>query len=295
LELSPDSAETKVALGLLLLATGRPQEGWPLVDARHDTRAGVAKPQVDWPEWRGEPLAGKVLHVFPDEGMGDQIQMVRAVPALEAQGADVRVICTPPLARLFAQSLTAPVYPASGAVSMPDPDYWVMFGSLFGRAGLTAETAPKPPYLRTPKVRPIAGARIGVMTRGNPAHSNDGHRSLPSELGQRLLELPGAIALQPEATGAKDFADTAAIIGGLDLVISVDTSVAHLAGAMGKPVWILLPFLDLDWRWLTARDDSPWYPSARLFRQGPDNDWTPVVEAVVAAFTDLPATAADGR
>ena len=95
--------------------------------------------------------------------------------------------------------------------------------------------------------------------------------------------MPGAVSLHPEDTGAKDFADTAAVMAGLDLVVSVDTSIAHLAGALGKKTWILLPHLGTDWRWMRGRDDTPWYPSARLFRQPGLGAWEPVVEGVLAA------------
>jgi FkbM family methyltransferase len=283
LALAPNSPETRVGLGIVLLALGRHAEGWALYEARHDMKAGNPKPPLPYPEWKGEPLAGKVLHIWPDEGYGDQIQYARLIPGLQAQGADVQVICAPPLARLFAQSLEAPVHAASGQVDVPDPDYWVMFGSLLARTGVTAETAPKPPYLKALKARRLKGARIGVVTSGNPSHPNNLHRSLPPELAERLMALPEAVSLQPQDTGAKDFADTAAIVAGLDLVISVDTSVAHLAGAMDKSVWILLPALGTDWRWGLEGETTAWYPSARLWRQPAIGRWKPVVDAVVEA------------
>ena len=122
-----------------------------------------------------------------------------------------------------------------------------------------------------------------MVTRGNPKHPNDAHRSLPPAQAKRLLDLPGAISLAAEDTGVADFLDTAGLIAGLDLVISVDTSVAHLAGAMGKPVWILLPHLGTDWRWGLSGSETPWYPSARLWRQPGIGLWRPVVDAVVEA------------
>jgi ADP-heptose:LPS heptosyltransferase len=122
------------------------------------------------------------------------------------------------------------------------------------------------------------------MTRGNPGHANDAHRSLPDDFGRELLALPGAVDLDPSSTGARDFQDTAEIVAGLDLVISVDTSVAHLAGAMGKPVWILLPAVSVDWRWMSARADTPWYPSARLFRATEAGGWRAVMDEVGAAM-----------
>jgi ADP-heptose:LPS heptosyltransferase len=119
------------------------------------------------------------------------------------------------------------------------------------------------------------------MARGDARNLNDAQRSLPPELAARLLAQPGALSLHPEDSGAGDFADTAALIAGLELVISVDTAVAHLAGALGKPVWLLVPAQGTDWRWMTGRDDSPWYPSMRLFRQKPGQGWGPVVDEVL--------------
>ena len=137
------------------------------------------------------------------------------------------------------------------------------------------------------------GARIGLMTRGSPGHLNDAHRSLPAEQAARLAALPGAASLHPDDTGAGDMTETADLIAGLDLVISVDTSVAHLAGAMGKPTWILLPTIGLDWRWGLAGRRTAWYPQARLFRQPRINDWPGVVDAVLAAATQALAGRTD--
>jgi ADP-heptose:LPS heptosyltransferase len=126
------------------------------------------------------------------------------------------------------------------------------------------------------------------MARGNPVHGNDANRSLPAEAEAELHALPGdVVALAPEETGAADFADTADLIAGLDLVISVDTAMAHLAGAMGKPCWVLLPAAWQDWRWLRGRKDSPWYPSLRLYRQRTAGDWREVLDEVRRDLADL--------
>jgi hypothetical protein len=287
LALEPQSVETRVALAFALLAQENYAEGWPLFEARYDMPGGPPKPALPFPEWRGEPLAGKRLLIWPDEGLGDQIQFFRFAQALAAQGVDVALCCSPPLQRLFAANLRGHVAVPSEGAELPRPDIWTPSGFLPGRLGLTPQTAPQPPYLAAPGVRRIDGARIGVVTHGNPAHLNDAHRSLPPDQAARLLALPGAVSLHPEQTGAADLAETAEIVAGLDLVISVDTSVAHLAAAMGRPTWILLAGVGRDWRWGLG-ERSPWYPQARLFRQPRFNDWAGAIDALVAA---LPAAA----
>jgi ADP-heptose:LPS heptosyltransferase len=150
---------------------------------------------------------------------------------------------------------------------------------------VTPQTVPNAPYLTASAPPPALppGLRVGLMTRGAAHYGADATRSLSDEAAEALRALPAAamVDLAPEATGARDFADTAAIVQALDLVISVDTAVAHLAGAMGKPVWILLPAENTDWRWLRERRDSPWYPTARLYRQAPGEGWEAVVAAVL--------------
>ena len=160
-----------------------------------------------------------------------------------------------------------------------------MSGSLAARLGMTLETVPAGPYIAAPHAWPLLGEglNVGLMTRGNPTHENDANRSLPEDAARRLRDLPvRTFDLDPAATGARDFADTAALLERLDLVISVDTAVAHLAGAMGRPGWVLLPAVETDWRWLRGRRDSPWYPSLTLYRQGPGEGWGPVIDRVVA-------------
>jgi hypothetical protein len=288
--LAPQDSKTKHALGIVLLSQGRYREGWPLYDARHAIpELGLFKPTLPYPEWRGEPLAGKNLLIFPEQGLGDQIQFSRFAPWAQDQGADVTLLCHPALARLFSESFSLRVVAASGNVEFPDPDYWVMSGSIVGRSGLQPDELPNAPYL-APPARRIAGAGIGIATRGNPAHANDANRSLPPALAQELLSVPGATSLQPEDTGAADFADTAQLIAGLELVVSVDTSVAHLAAAMGKETWILIPSLMTDWRWQEGSDTTPWYPSARLIRQPLAGDWTETVKTVRAELLTRPSS-----
>ena len=283
LALAPRAAATARAFAVLLLSQGRYAEGFALFEARHEL-AQMAKPALPYPEWRGESVAGRKLLIWPEQGMGDQIQFARFAPVLKAMGADVTLICLPPLARLFEASLGVRVLAAQGAVDFPDPDFWVMTMSLAARLGVTPQTVPGAAYLQAAgsPARLPAGYRIGLMTRGNPHHANDHHRSLPDDQAERLRRLPAnVIGLDPAETGAKDFADTATIIDQLDLVISVDTSVAHLAGAMGKPCWTLLPAHNLDWRWGLTGDRSPWYPTMRLYRQAAGG-WDATVGEVAA-------------
>lgn len=280
LRLAPQAPATRHALGTVLMAQGRYREGWPLYDARRDVpELGLPRPPGQRPEWQGEALAGRSLVILPEQGFGDQIQYARFAPRLAAQGAKVTLICEKPLARLFALNLGVQVMVAEGAVSLPPSDYWVLTGSIVGRLGLGPDEIPNAPYLQA-EPHPKAAGRIGIVTRGNPKHANDANRSLPEAAARELMRLPGALSLDPTDLGARDFQDTASVIAGLDLVITVDTAVAHLAGAMGRPVWILLPSRMTDWRWMTDRTDSPWYPSARLFRQPTSNDWGPVIAEV---------------
>lgn len=289
LALAPQAMPTARLLANLLLSQGRYAEGFALFEARHALEA-LRKPDLPYPEWRGEPVSGRRILIWPEQGFGDQIQFARFAPILRDQGADVTLVCWPPLARLFADSLGVRVIAARGAIELPDPDAWVMTCSLAGRMGVTPQTVPAEPYLRAARAwaHPLpAGFRVGVMTSGSPTNRNDRNRSLDPAAAARLRGLPAQIVeLDPAATGATDFADTAALIADLDLVISVDTAVAHLAGAMGKPCWVLLPSLGLDWRWMRARPDSPWYPTMRLYRQTTAGDWGQVLEAIAA---DLPA------
>ena len=282
--MTPATAAERARRGLQLLAEGRYAEGWPLYEARFEVgRDGMAKPLLPYPEWRGEEVAGKEFLIWPEQGLGDQIQFARFAPILAARGARVTLICLSPLQRLLSQFEDIEVLAAAGGVAFRDPDYWTMSGSLPRWMGVTLETIPQTPYLTAPAtpLLPVAGPRIGIVTHGSPAHSNDANRSLDLSSEQRLLALvPGARSLDPRSTGAKDFADTAGIIAGLDLVISVDTSVAHLAGAMGKPCWLMLPAVNTDWRWLKGRSDSPWYPSLRLLRQTRAHDWSGVIDTI---------------
>ena len=274
----PDHERTALSLGILRLANGDFAGGWPLYDLRlkfPDYQTEIPP----FPAWRGEPIAGKTIVVCREQGFGDMIMCARFAPILKAMGARVFLVTLPPLVRLF-QRLGVEVFGYDGApLRLPAiPDYHTHPFSIPRWLGSTPQTLPAGPYLAADVPRRLGA--IGVTWRGRPNHPRDGFRSLPEDLGRRLLALPGAVSLDPADTGAADFQDTAEIVAGLDQVITVDTSVAHLAGAMGKPASLLLPRHGLDWRWMQDRSDSPWYPTARLFRQETPGDWATVVETV---------------
>ena len=259
------------------LAAGDYEEGLPLYESRRDAaEMRGAVPRFSFPEWEGEPVGSLLL--MPEQGLGDQIQFARYVPLLVARGVRVTLACPPVLRRLF-EPLGVALVEATGTISFSPHDAWAMLGSLPLRFDTRLETIPSPTPIEA-KARTSGG--VGVATRGNPEHPNDQNRSLPDSAAAALLAIPGAISLLPEHTGAQDMQETADLIAGLDLVISVDTSIAHLAASMGKPTRILLPNERCDWRWMREGERSPWYPSARLVRQAREQDWASVVEVIRA-------------
>ncbi len=288
LTLAPGAPTVTHSLAHILLAQGRYREAWPLYEARvHMPELRTGFPTgFDFPRWRGEPLAGKRLTIFPEQGLGDQIQLARFLPPLIEQAAAVTLLTLPPLERLFRHNFPgAEVVVATGEVEFPDPDYWTTQFDILSAIDLALEDIPTEPYLRAPETWPPLGEgfKIGLKTIGNPAYINDATRSLPPELADRLrTTLPGIVtSLEPKDSGARDMADTAAIIDQLDMVVTVDTSVGHLAGAMGKPCLLLVPGFSPDWRWMEARTDSPWYPNHSLYRGTSAGDWQPAVERLI--------------
>jgi hypothetical protein len=274
----PGHARVALSLGILRLATGDFAGGWPLYDLRLGfADFGAVVPP--FPRWEGQDLVGKTLLVGHEQGFGDMIMCARFAAPLKAMGARVLWVAPPPLTRLF-QALGVEVLTYDGRALAPPtrPDFHTHPFSIPRWLGVTPETIPPSPYLAG-----VGSARpggVGVVWRGRPSHPRDRLRSLPEDLGRALLARPGAVSLDPADTGARDFQDTADLIAGLDRVVTVDTATAHLAGAIGKPVTILLPRHGLDWRWGEEGATSPWYPSARLLRQPAPGDWASVVELV---------------
>jgi tetratricopeptide (TPR) repeat protein len=285
LELEPGRAVSRANLGVALLAQGRFAEGFPLADAWRELPERQAKAApvsgLPYPLWRGEDLAGKRLLVWGEEGFGDQIMYARFAALLRDRGAHVTWLCPPPLARLFREGLDIDVIAAEGTVDLGQHDFVCPSASLPAVLMPELVDPPAAPYIGLPTPQPIPGARIGIVAKGNPKHRNDRKRSLPGDLAVRLTSLAGAIDLAPEATGAKDFYETARIVAGLELVISVDTAVAHLTGALGKPLWVLVSEPADDWRWLQGREDSPWYSTAKVIRQPRPGDWAETLNELI--------------
>ncbi|HEV7386777.1 MAG TPA: glycosyltransferase family 9 protein, partial [Phenylobacterium sp.] len=268
--IDPGSAELRFRLADLLLADGRYAEGWPLYEERRRLPVSDFRPPaLSYPEWAGQPVGS--LMVWLDQGLGDQIQFARYLPLLVARGVATTVMAPPSLAGLYGGP-GAQVLVAQGSVSAPRHEAWTPICSLALHFGTTLESIPPPLDLSAGP----GGRGVGLMLRGRPNHPRELHRTLPDEARAALWALPGAVSLHPDDTGATTFRETADLIAGLGLVITVDTSVAHLAGSMGKPTWLMLPWLGCDWRWLRDRTDSPWYPSMRLFRQPAHSDWASV-------------------
>lgn len=300
----------------LRLLTGDLSRGWQHYEWRWERDVLVAaKRNFPQPQWRGDTaIAGKTILVYAEQGLGDTIQFCRYVPMLTNAGARVVLEVQPPLHELMAASLEGVQIVDKGS-SLPTFDLHCPLLSLPLAFGTRLETIPAAEaYLRAPAERLAAwqarlgaaqGPRVGLVWSGNARHERDGERSIALQALLPLMDVGAAfVSLQKEIRAEdrailqargdifhfgdelKDFSDTAALVAQLDLVISVDTSVAHLAAALGKPTWILLTYIP-DWRWLLARDDSPWYPTARLFRQDATKAWDGVIARVGDALADF--------
>ncbi len=313
--LNPRSGPANLNKGFCLLQLGRLEEGWKQHEWRAQCGLLPTRPLGERPRWLADaPVAGKTLFLWWEQGLGDTIQFSRYAKLAEARGAKVILSVQQPLQTLLKQ-LGPGIQVIGPNETAAEFDHHSPMMSLPLAFGTTLETIPAQQRYLAPDEdlrRAWAGRlprnsrpRIGVVWSGRPTHKNDRNRSL--ELRQLLpivgpdaewfclqkeIRASDRIALQQSSIAnfsddLRDFSDTAALVDLMDLVITVDTSVAHLAGAMGKPVWILLPY-NPDWRWLLDRPDSPWYPSARLFRQPRPGDWASVIDAVRAALAAMP-------
>ncbi len=311
LALDPEFVQAHWNEGIARLLQGDYARGWEKYEARKGYERFIRLyPDPEGPVWQGEALRGRTILVHAEQGLGDTIQFARYLPLLAQAGGNIVLACDPVLVPLIAGQPRA-LMPALAAVvargsTLPPYDCWINQMSLPHRFATTLDRIPSPDrYLaadpeRTRHFRGRLGARmqVGLAWAGNPLHSNDRHRSMPIGALKLLLAASDAsfVSLQCGARAAEaselpqirdfsaelaDFAATAALIAALDLVITVDTSVAHCAAALGKKTWILLPHA-ADWRWLMGRNDSPWYSSVRLFRQQRPGAWESPVADVAA-------------
>lgn len=326
LRLRPDYDKARFNLGYLWMRQGRWAEGF-LCNEGRDFPA-VLQGKLGLTRWSGDSLAGRSLLIATDAAHGDLVHMVRYVPLLKAMGASRVAIWGHPAMKTWlsaAEGLDRYIA-FDEPFAPPEWGCWAPLMSLPFLCGSTVDRIPATlPYLQADPhlvarraaqgmAREPGGAlRVGLVWRGNPLHENDAQRSLPSLAalaplwrvpGVRFFSLqsgagseaalhpPAGQPLEALAEPLGDFAHTAAVVANLDLLIAVDTSMVHVAGALGKPVWVLLSDYKTDWRWLNERSDSPWYPGVmRLFRQdaqGPQaGQWAPVIEQVAQALAGL--------
>jgi tetratricopeptide (TPR) repeat protein len=309
--LKPDYADGYRNRALARLLMGRYHEGWKDNEWRWEAKDFPSKrPNIRVPTWQGEELSGRHLLVFSEQGLGDAIQFVRYLPLLAERKCKITFLAPANLARLLRPSIQ-PVEIIDALGTAEGIDFQIALMSLPHRFNTELASIPsRVPYLKaepelearwkallsTTSKPGISrhGCKVGIAWSGSAEHKNDHNRSIPLSSWLPVLDVPITfVSLQKDVRSddaellkarkdilrfdgeLTDFAETAGLISQLDLVISVDTSVAHLAGALGKPVWLLLPFVP-DWRWLLDREDSPWYPSLRLFRQPQRDDWSSV-------------------
>ncbi|MEW6188006.1 MAG: tetratricopeptide repeat protein [Thermodesulfobacteriota bacterium] len=310
LEIKTDFPEARWNLGLTHLVSGNFREGWEGYEWRWEKPDYKQyKRSFSQPQWKGEDLFGQTMLLHAEQGFGDALQFVRYVPLVAVSGARVIVECSQELKALLS-GLEGAVAIKGRGESLPDFDFHCPLMTLPRILGTNLNSIPRNiPYLKVSpelvqswKVRvpnEKGKIKVGLVWAGNPDHLNDRNRSCALETLAPLFVLEGVqfLSLQikggsKEAAenplhrilidltdGIRDFSDTAALIENLDLVISVDTAVAHLAGALGKKVWTILPYSP-DWRWLLDREDSPWYPTMRLYRQPKPGDWEAVSRAI---------------
>jgi Flp pilus assembly protein TadD len=315
ISLNPNSPETHYNLSFALLAKGEFQQGWEEYEWRWKCRDfPSARQNFSQPQWDGSPLNDRTILLHTEQGFGDAIQFVRYLPLVAQRGGKIILQCQMELQRLF-QTIPGNGQIITQGQTLPAFDLHCPLLTLPRLFGTTLATIPKSiPYLHADKTesqkwqhRLASHApmlKVGLAWAGSTRHKNDRNRSINPATLALLGNIPGIhfFSLQKEnptpknqnppagmelidwTHELKDFADTAALIANLDLIITADTATAHLAGAIGKPVWTLLPFIP-DWRWLLDRTDTPWYPSMQLFRQSTPGDWDEVITRVAGALS----------
>jgi hypothetical protein len=308
--IDPANTTAPFNLAVAYLLAGDLARGWPAYEARWNfEHLADTLPKFAQPRWRGEDIKGKTLLLIGEQGLGDTIQFARY--ALAISNMDIRVIFVVPdgLVRLL-HNPQAIGQVLGSRDALPEFDYWAPLMSLPGIFNQTLENwnqvlhyvaaAPDCREAWRPRLGPKNRLRIGISWSGRRDTWINRHKSVPVEhirdlilrhpqhqwvnLQVEMLESDEAVlkdtGLEFYPGTIRDMADTAGLLDHMDLVISVDTAISHLAGAMGRPTWIMLNRYATDWRWLLDRDDSPWYPSARLFRQPELHDWRPVINQV---------------
>jgi tetratricopeptide (TPR) repeat protein len=312
IELDSQLVEAHWNKALLFLSTGDFARGWAGYEWRWRREGETMPREFVQPLWHGEDLTGRTILLHAEQGFGDSIQFIRYLSMVAERGAKI-VLELPDSLTPLIDNVDAVISICRRGGALPHFDVHCPLLSLPLAFGTTIESIPAPiPYLRAPAERArdwrarFAGVRrprVGLVWSGKPTHKNDHNRSIALSRLEPILSVAGIefVSLQREYRNSdsaaiarlplmrlddalRDFADTAAVIGELDLVISVDTAVAHLTGAMGRPLWLLLPHIG-DWRWLRGRPDSPWYPTARLFRQPTDGNWDEVIVRVANELT----------
>ena len=314
LRLQPDHVEAHWNDGCTRLLLGDFGAGWRSYEWRWRNKNASPHGHAQ-ALWDGARLDGKTILLHCEQGLGDSIQFIRYARLVKDQGGTVVVFCPERLARLF-QGVAGIDQLVTDRARIPPCHCQAPLLSLPMLLRTTLATIPADvPYLRPEpdlvalwrtRLTPLGGVKVGVVWQGRPNYQNDRKRSIAVDLFAGLFAVPGCsfVSLQKElkegdgaalrrypnlveiAADLQDFADTAAVIANLDLVVTVDTAVAHLTGALGRPGFVLLPFVP-DWRWLLGREDTPWYPSIRLFRQAAAGDWSGVLERVASALRTL--------
>jgi len=309
--LDPNMADAFMQQSWNALLTGDYARGWPLFEWRWRCN-GFAFPQFSQPIWDGSPLAGRSIMLHAEQGLGDTIQFARYATVLSKTAREV-TIYTPALLRTVLSTVPGATRAVSVRQELPSFDVWCPMMSLPLKCGTTVATIPAPiPYVSADASsvetwrelirHDPPGYRIGICWAGNRANYNDVNRSIPANLIQPLARIPGIAAYSLQVGDASgdarqfglidhtarltDFAQSAALMMNLDLIISVDTACAHLAGALGRKVWTLVPFAP-EWRWMLDRSDSPWYPTMRIVRRAPTEEWPPVIARVANDLREL--------